>query len=394
MWRFLMLAVVIIAVVITGFSLIDRGDGDVAAQAILQVPPVDSSGYTRAYEPREWSFPRDHGSHDEYMVEWWYYIGNVVAEDGQRFGFQFTIFRRALNPEPQPVSAASEWRTRQAFMAHFSLSDLDNGDFYHEERYARGGAGMAGALPNNTNPDAAFRVWLEDWQAYALNDEATVFKIEADGGDFAVDLTLDQGKPYVLQGTDGLSQKSDEPGNASQYYSLTRLLTDGTITINGETFTVAGNAWMDREFSTSALGDDAQGWDWFALQFDDGRELVVGQIRLKEGGARTAYTGTMVYEDGSYRQLNFDEYEITPTATWESPHTGAVYPSGWTITVAADVVRAENDFALTITPLMADQELSSGDIAYWEGAVRISGDATGYGYAELTGYVDSIAGRF
>lgn len=392
MWKFVISVLVVLLVAVFGFSLIDGGDGDVNADAIVQAPDADSAGFARAFEPREWVFPRDHGAHPQYQTEWWYYTGNLAAEDGRRFGFQFTIFRRALTAET--LTSDTAWRTGQIYMAHFSLSDIEGEAFYHDERYSRGGAELAGALPDPAQPDAGYRVWLEDWQAYALNDDATLQRIVADAGDFAVDLQLEQAKPYVLQGNQGLSPKSDEPGNASYYYSLPRLLTDGTIRIGEQTFAVEGTAWMDQEFSTSALGDGALGWDWFAFHFDDGRELVIGQIRLADGGIEPSYTGTMIYEDGSYQKLASDEYVIETTGEWTSPHTGAVYPSGWVITIDAAVVRDADDLEIIVTPLARDQELHSGDIAYWEGAVALSGGVTGYGYAELTGYTEVMTGRF
>ncbi|MDX1992870.1 MAG: lipocalin-like domain-containing protein [bacterium] len=394
MGRFIVLGLVVLTVTVFGFSLIDGGSGDVDAETVLSVRESDTSGFARAIDPREWNFPRDHGSHNDFQTEWWYFTGNLQSEDGRPFGFQFTIFRRAIAAPTTFVSTDSEWRSNQVYMAHFSVSDIGGGRFYHEERYSRGGANLAGALPDDAEPGADLRIWLEGWEIVGLNDDATQMQIVADAGDFGVDFVLDAVKPIALQGVDGLSQKSDEPGNASYYYSFPRMVTEGTVRIGAETFTVSGLSWFDREFSTSALGEDAQGWDWFALHLDDGRDLVVGQIRLKEGGRRSAYTGTIVYEDGSTYHLNFDEYDIQPTDTWESPHTGAVYPSGWTITIAAEAMRQEEDLVLTLTPLMRDQELHSGDIAYWEGAVAISGGATGLGYAELTGYTDAISGRF
>lgn len=392
MWRFVVAGIVIIVVTIFGFSLAERGGGEVNASAVMRVNDADIAGFARAYDQREWDFPRDHGAHADYQIEWWYYTGNLETADGRHLGYQFTIFRRGLNPGM--VSGDSEWRTNQAYMAHFSVSDIGGGQFYHEERYARGAAELAGALPNDLEPEAAFRVWLEDWETRALNDDASQMRITADAGDFAIDLTLERVKPIALQGDNGLSPKSDEPGNASYYYSLTRLATDGTIRLGDETLTVTGLSWMDQEFSTSVLSDDAQGWDWFSMQFDDGRELVVGQIRRADGSTLTAYTGTMIYEDGSTHYLRPDEYTITATGSWESPHTGAVYPSGWVVTLDAEVARTDADLEIIVTPLMQDQELHSGDIAYWEGATRLTGDVSGYGYTELTGYTDAIAGRF
>ncbi|MBZ0275173.1 MAG: carotenoid 1,2-hydratase, partial [Anaerolineae bacterium] len=164
------------------------------------------------------------------------------------------------------------------------------------------------------------------------------------------------------------------------------------VTINGESFTVSGTTWKDHEFSTSALGENAQGWDWFGLQLDDNRELMLGQIRLVGGDHEPAFGGLLVYPDGSTRQLDSGDFTLEVTGHWLSPHTGADYPAGWRVRV--DVDDAE-PLELILTPLISDQELQgTGNVDYWEGAVRISGDATGYGYAELTGYVNAMTGRF
>jgi predicted secreted hydrolase len=237
-----------------------------------------------------------------------------------------------------------------------------------------------------------YAVWLEDWRILGQNPDSTLTQITADAGDFAVDLLLEQLKPPALQGENGLSAESMEADNASYYYSLTRLLTRGTIRIGDETFNVEGATWKDHEFSTSALGTNAQGWDWFGLQLDDNRELMLGQIRLTDGGREPAFGGLLVYPDGSTHYLPAEDFTFEVTATWESPHTGAVYPAGWNIQV--HIGEAE-PLDLVVTPLLADQELhGSGNVDYWEGAVGISGDATGYGYAELTGYVQTMVGRF
>lgn len=393
MWRLLTLGAVAIAVAALGFSMIDGGGrGDVTASAMLDVPEIDPSAYAQAIDPWDWHFPRDHGPHPEFQTEWWYYTGNVTAEDGRHFGFQFTIFRRAITPEPHLTG--SEWRTGQIYMAHFTISDIAGERFFHDERYSRGGAELAGALPDDAAPDALYRVWLEDWAVAALNDDATQQGITAASDGFALDVTLEQVKPPALQGDNGLSPKSDEIGNASYYYTLSRLITDGTITLEGETFTVEGYTWMDHEFSTSALGDDALGWDWFGLIFDDDHELMIGQIRLLDGDREPAFGGLMIYPDGSTRYLDAGDFTITATAEWESPHTGAIYPAGWDVRIYGAALEREDDLQFTITPLMNDQELHSGDIAYWEGAVEVRGDVRGYGYGELTGYVDAMTGRF
>ena len=179
------------------------------------------------------------------------------------------------------------------------------------------------------------------------------------------------------------------PGNDSYYYIQPRLLTEGTLTVGDQPYTVSGVTWMDHEFSTSALGVNALGWDWFGLHFDDGRELMIGQIRLIGGGREPAFGGLLIEADGSTRYLPSDQFTITPVGTWISPHTGAAYPAGWDISILGDA-----GFTFSVTPLQPDQELYDSDPAYWEGAVALSGGVTGYGYAELTGYVQAMTRRF
>lgn len=390
MWKFVIVAIGIGAIVLLGFSLIDGGDGEVRASAVFVTSPEEVVHYARAFEPKTWDFPRDHGAHLAYQTEWWYFTGNLKTAEGRDFGYQFTVFRRAITPEL--VESPSEWRTNQIFLAHFTLSDLEAGRFYHDERYSRGAAGLAFAVPNEQAPDETFRVALEDWTVYDTRGDGSEFRITAASPyGFAVDLTLTPQKPPALQGDRGLSAKSGEAGNASHYYSLTRITTEGTIQAGDQQYTVEGLTWMDQEFSTSALGLTALGWDWFGLKFEDGRDLMVGQIRLVTGGREPAFGGLLVLADGSTEYLPSESFTIESLDSWTSPHTGAVYPSGWRITVTP--ANGES-FTFTATPMMRDQELHSGDIAYWEGAVRLEGDVTGYGYAELTGYVDIMTGRF
>lgn len=384
MAKFVLAGVLVLALVLFGLSLADIGAGDrVSASVELLSGSADISGFARAMAPWNWQFPADHGPHPAFQTEWWYYTGNLADAGGRRFGFQFTIFRRAV--APQVVDSPSEWRTNQVYMAHFTLTDVAADRFYQHQRFSRGAAGLAGAMA-----EPRYRVWLEDWQALALNAAATRTRITASEGDVSVDLVLEQSKPPALQGENGLSPKSGEPGNASYYYSLTRLLTEGTLTIGGDAYAVSGATWMDHEFSTSALGPDAQGWDWFGLHLDDNRELMLGRIRLEGGGYEPVFGGLLVLPDGRTRPLEASDFTIEVTETWTSPRTGATYPAGWEVRVD---VGGGDPLSLTLVPLVADQELTEG-IAYWEGAVRITGDVTGYGYAELTGYAGSMNGRF
>jgi len=390
MWRYIGLAVAALAIIGLGFSLVDIDSGEeVSASAVLAGSTVDRENFAQATDAdRDWQFPQDHGAHPEYQTEWWYYTGNLADEEGRRFGYQFTIFRRAILPQSevaQPI-AESEWRTNQIYLAHFTVTDIADETFLHDSRLARGSAGIAGVTV-----DDRYRAWLEDWEVIATDDEHTTFHMTADAGEYAVDFTLEQAKPLVLQGQNGLSPKGSTPGNASYYVTMPRLLTEGELTIGDETYTVSGTTWMDHEFSTSALAPGAQGWDWFGLIFDDNTEMMVGRIRLQDGGTESAFGGTYVFEDGSSVYLPASAFTITPTQTWTSPETGATYPVAWEITVDAEPLDRDTPLVLQAEALVENQELVTTPI-YWEGAVRITGDVSGYGYAELTGYVETMDG--
>ena len=333
--------------------------------------------FARALEPRPFDFPVDHGPHPEFRTEWWYFTGNLDSVDGgRRLGYQLTFFRSALTAEPVP--RASTWGTTQAWMAHFAVSAPDEPEpaFFSYERYARGAAGLAGA---KLGP---FRVWLEDWSAEGGAGMPPA-RLRAAADEVAIDLELAPGKPPVLQGDRGLSRKGRAPGNASYYYSLTRLPTTGRVVVRGEEYRVAGSSWMDREWSTSSLDEGVVGWDWFSLQLDDGRDLMVYQLRREDGTADPLSAGSLVDPDGRATYLRGSGYAIEPLATWRSP-SGRTYPSRWRLTVPARRLELE------VEPLLADQELDHSFV-YWEGAVRVRGTAggepvAGRGYVELTGY--------
>lgn len=337
-----------------------------------------AQGFAKATAPRPFVFPRDHGPHQEYATEWWYYTGNLDAADGRHFGYQLTFFRFALMPrEPQ---RPSDWATSNIYMAHFALTDVAGRQFHAFERFSRDGAGLAGATGE------PFRVWLESWSAEGQSAEGLPMRLRAAQDDVTIDLTLDGGKPVVLQGDHGLSQKSASPGNASYYYSLTRMPTSGTIQIGGTRFEVSGSSWMDREWSTSGLGKDQIGWDWFALQLSDGRDLMFYQLRRRDGSSDPYSAGTLVSAEGTARTLHADEVTLTPEGAWQSPRDGATYPAAWRLQVPSASID------LRLTPYLPDQELPLS-VIYWEGAVRIGGTANGQpvggsGYIEMTGYAD------
>ena len=342
---------------------------------------ADDALYARAGAPRAFSFPADHGPHPGFRTEWWYFTGNLQAADGRAFGYQLTFFRQAVAPEePGAAPRASAWATRQVYLAHFAISDIEGRRFHAFERFARGAAGLAGA---ELVPERGLRVFLEDWSAEGTGAATFPLRLRAADGSVAIDLTLERGKPPVLQGDAGLSPKGPEPGNASYYYSLTRMPTAGTITVDGRALAVTGASWMDREWSTSALPDGVVGWDWFALQLDDGGELMVYQLRRADGTADPFSKGSLVAPDGSATPLGAADLALTAEGRRRAP-SGAEYPARWRLAIPSQ------GLALEVTPALPDQELPVS-IRYWEGAVRVSGTRDGaavggVGYLEMTGY--------
>ncbi len=351
--------------------------GDIQAKlSVMQVLGGETDGYARATNPRVFSFPEDHGPHPAYRTEWWYYTGNLETHSGRHFGFQLTFFRSAL--VPQVVARDSAWGAGHVYMAHFAVTDVENERFYAFERFSRAALGLAGAQAE------PFRVWLEDWSAAGAGQDGLPMQLRAGEGEIAIDLTLQSIKPIVLQGDGGLSQKGPEAGNASYYYSLTRMPTVGTISLADETFQVSGVSWMDREWSTSVLGKDQVGWDWFSLQLSDGSELMFFQLRNADGESDAFRSGTLVRPDGETLALKQDEVHLEVQAHWHSPRSGGRYPARWRLRIPAENLEIE------IAPYIPDQELSVS-MYYWEGAVRVHGSVhgdalQGHGYAELTGY--------
>ena len=335
-----------------------------------------NTGSHGANQPLPCVSPADHGPHPEFRNEWWYVTGNLTDASGREFGYQLTLFRIALAPIAPVVDSA--WRTNQIYMGHFALSDVAGKQHHGFERFSRGAVGLAGAQA------APLRIWLEDWELASIGPEPFPLRVRAHQDDIAVDLTLDTAKPLVLQGEQGLSQKSAEPGNASYYYSLTRLPTRGMASLNGQMFTVSGASWLDREWSTSALGPEQSGWDWFALQLDDGRDVMFYRLRRKDGGVDPFSKGMLVAADGSARVLRWNEVDLQPLGAWTSPRTGDRYPAGWRLRVPTEKLD------LTVTPKIADQEMRL-TVRYWEGAVAVGGHAgdqavAGQGYLEMTRY--------
>ena len=371
------------AILILSISVFTNYQNQLPSSSLLA--EIDTpEGFQRAEKPLDWEFPKDLGPHPDYQTEWWYYTGNLESENGDRFGYQLTIFRRAVRPEIERVERDSAWAAEQIYMGHFAISDASAGKHYAFERFSRGAAGLAGA---QSDP---YQVWLENWQVSQLSEDQYLLTAEQDG--IGLDLILDDLKGPILHGEEGYSKKGPEKGNASHYYSQTRLETSGSIQTDSGSYQVSGLSWKDHEFSTSALSSNQVGWDWFSIQLDDGSELMVFQIRREDGSVDPFSSGSFINPEGEVINLAKEDFEIQVLDSWRSSESGAEYPSRWRVAVP------EMDLQLQIRPMLSDQEMKVS-YTYWEGAVEVQGildgnDVSGSGYVEMTGYASSFEGEF
>lgn len=333
----------------------------------------DSTGYQQALEPLLFSFPHDHGAHSGFRNEWWYFTGNLMAENGHRFGYQVTFFRIAL--APGIAKRPSAWATHQIWMAHLAISDFEASEHWAAQRFARGALGFAGS------DGPPVRVWLEDWQL-ALAADGQRWSLALKEKDFELDLQLVPLKPVALQGDQGLSRKGRAPANASYYYSIPRLATRGRLMLDGAQYRVQGASWLDREWSTSALEKEQLGWDWFALQLDSGEELMYYQMRRRDGAPDSHSHGSWVDQRGKVTPLSRDHIQLKPIRYWLSEQ-GEKFPVSWQLNWPAQNKQWRVDAVF-------DDQLMAMVVRYWEGAVTVtevtSGRLVGRGYLEMTGY--------
>jgi predicted secreted hydrolase len=336
-------------------------------------PSFTAEGFAVPQPGRAFAFPRDHGSHPDFKIEWWYLTGHLYADDGRRFGAQATFFRQSA-PD----------RSTQVYLAHMAVLDVRSGRFVHQERLNREGWDASASTETLDLRNGPWSLRFIDAAAERLRLEGGV-RAEAS---FALDLV--PAKPLVFFGTDGVSRKGAEPTAASHYLTYTRLRADGELTWETERLRVRGEFWMDHEISSSQLGADQVGWDWVSVHFDDGRELMMYRLRTRDGGADPYSTLTWIERDGTLRTAEF-AWEVL--GTWKSPDTGAEYPVRARIRTVDPATGRARTF--DIVPLVDAQEITGylGGIAYWEGACRIldeNGRELGSAYMELTGYAEAL----
>ncbi|HEY5741541.1 MAG TPA: lipocalin-like domain-containing protein [Terrimicrobiaceae bacterium] len=330
-----------------------------------------------------YKFPDDHQNHPEFKTEWWYFTGNLTTAQGRQFGYQLTFFRQGVMPRDSDIIPLSHFVTSSVKFAHFAVSDLSGGKFHFFQKLSRGAFGEAGF---GVRPRLA---WIDDWWC-TLEDESA-FRIKASAGDLALDLALTAKKPLVIHGRNGVSQKADGEGKASHYYSFTRLASEGVLRLRGEEFSVSGSSWFDHEWASNQLTANQSGWDWFSLQLEDGSDLMLFQIRTKDGGRDRNSAGTLVDANGTVTSLGEADFTLEALETWSSPESGGDYPVRWRIVIPRLQTRLE------VTAALKDQELRLKPIMYWEGSIRAQGtigekNVNGSGYLEMTGYSGPVAG--
>lgn len=356
--------------------------------------PWTADGYRiPSYDP-VFDFPRDHGSHPDYKIEWWYLIGHLSDSDGHEYGFQITFFRVASRPwDPDSISNP-EFDDSQVFMTHVALTDVEAGEYHQEERLNRAGwdaqAKTGSLYCRNGN-------WTLEMTDPTPGKERLRTNVDFGSGIQLV-LQLQVVKPLVAFGDErGLSIKGPGREDCSLYLTFPRLRVSGTLDRGGEKISLTGEAWMDHEISSSQLGDDLAGWDWTCIQLEDQWEVKTYILRDEAGEPSPFSRLIWISPDSRLTYLGPDEFTWRTVEEWESPSTGARYPVGVEIKAAHPVSGETQTFVLT--PKVSHQEFVSqrSGITYWEGACRVTrpdGTELGHAYLELTGYGESMAGKF
>ena len=337
------------------------------------------------------NFPRDHGSHPAFGIEWWYVTGHLFETNGARYGFQATFFRRsAPRRESSTGPVNPDFKLDQLHLAHTALLDVAGQKFISQERLNREGWDAGAALDH-------LDVRNGNWSLRASEDASGAMQLKGSvHADALFDLRLVPQKSLVVFGTNGVSRKAAEVSAASHYLTYTRLTVEGSLRLGTRIAQVSGLAWMDHEFSSSQLGANQVGWDWACVQLRDGREIMAYRMRRTDGSIDPFSTLAWIDGHGVVQHVRADGYGWQPEGTWHSAATGANYPA--TIRLTTTDPATGKPIIFRIKPLAPDQELDGGlgGIPYWEGACKVldeTGREVGQSFLELTGYAGSMKGR-
>ena len=367
------------------------------ATGAAEIPLTTPDGFAVPQPGQVFIFPRDHGSHPEYAIEWWYLTGHLFTTNQAEFGFQATFFRRALAlPGATNDAGSSTFGDDQLYLAHAALVDRTSGIFRHQERLNRAGWDAAAATNTLAVRNGNWQLHLDPEKSGGSGHEVMDLQFTV-GADVALELTLTPRKHLVIFGTNGVSRKAADLTASSHYLTFSRLAAGGTLTLDETNLAVTGEAWMDHEFSSSQLGQGQIGWDWLCLQLFDGRELMAYRMRRADGQTDPFSTVAWVDAQAVVHQTGPDRFKWTALQHWHSPHSGADYPS--LVQLEADNPVAGKTETFLVEPIVADQELGGnvGGVVYWEGACRVldaNHQEIGRAYMELTGYGESMKGKF
>lgn len=363
--------------------------GHPTASPISPLDPATTDGFAVPKEGQGFEFPRDHGSHPQFKIEWWYVTGHLQSTtDQHRFSYQATFFRRSAPTNTADLSPA--FGASQVYLAHMAVLDVTNGQFLHQERLNRGGwdasSELSGLAIQNGNWSLKMR------ETGPIMDLTGSVRNEA-----ALQLTLKPEKPLVIFGTNSVSRKGADSTSASHYLTFTRVQTEGSLTFGGKPHQVSGLSWMDHEMSSSQLSPNQTGWDWSCLQLKDGREIMVYVMRRADGTVDPFSTLAWVDRAGKAQHFGADSFQFQTTGRWKSPQTGAEYPIK-RVLIAPDP-EGGPPIRFVLRPLAKAQELTGGlgGVAYWEGGCRVEntyGEEVGQAFLELTGYTGDLEKSF
>jgi len=336
------------------------------------------------------SFPRDHGAHPDFRIEWWYLTASMQSSRGP-LGIQITFFRSRT---PYGRNNPSRFAPQQLMLAHAALALPKNDKLLHDQQSFR--VQDTVAMFSTVDTDIAIGLPNKRWQMVRTATDQYRITVKADQFQFSIEATPTIMNTPVLQGDKGFSRKGPDSTQASYYYSRPQLRIEGEYKTDDELVSVSGTGWLDHEWSSELMAGNATGWDWVGLNFNDGTALMAFQMRTDTGQALYS-TERYINPNGSHTQNNNNSVKFTPLRFWQSPRTDARYP------VSMRLQTGKLD--LIIEPLFDDQELdsrSSTGVIYWEGRVEVwnasdvnkdgtkSNASIASGYLELTGYAEKL----
>lgn len=357
---------------------------EIAANVLDRVANVivgEASSLRDGTEHAGVELPRDLYAHEGAQTEWWYYTGHLQTQSGRRFGFELVFFKRRTDLDRVGIMPL-RLIANPLYLAHFAVTDESRNGFRYEHRKSTGGTFD---LRAEASAERYF-LRLGNWTVREA-DGAHILRATL-GDDLIFEANLKSTKPHVLNGHEGVGVSFKDEGEASRYFSWTRMQAEGLITWHGVTESFRGSAWMDREFGTWRTTDNQKGWDWFSIQLESGADLMVYHLRNLAGEPSPFSSGTFVDAEGEAMHLAREDFQLETLAYWTSPHTGARYPCRWRLRVPRFHIELE------VTPVIEDQELDTRGttmIVYWEGACRVTGrhaeqETRGRAYVELVGY--------